>query len=550
MADEFDSFDNPTIPENKKGMFGQILKAFDAPSNAFQGFVIDGLEGAKKGLLHERNYDFEETFSDEFRRENPEASYWLSGAMNLIADPLNFVPLGMLAKGVKNTKTAAGNPSPVGYVFERLGASEMPNDLSYFNSHFYQHGKAGQAAQIVPGVLEGVARAVNREMNPFMADAQALFRKEGLTTKTTGKVSETLTKLDNPELIERARYLENIPAKNRTPEEASELLAYTELGKKAQGQLGHNLLHQGAYGKTAKGLEEYMKTHFHSVGEDLAKNTFISNANNYSKLANKSQGVPEDVASIVYDEVLKAQGITNPAKHNLYTKKSSVSNSRATQFAQESSSKRKAALKGRVLEVMERPYKNAQELSDVLKRTEYTVRTPKQGNNYLHTFVNRMTGKTTPEKRVGIPHKIIKSKDGREFIMIQESFVSGDNLVGGLNHITLFEPNGINHSIISDLQDMVKVPYVGGKTPLVITPWMSSSKFAKDVPLPKVKGETVEAGMMNIGKLKPRGKPSFSPQLRQSAERVLDLEAQTKAGLGEYLNYLGKWNLATSPYQD
>jgi len=550
MADLLDEFDNPEIPTDRKGFFDSFLSGIDKPSNAMQGLFIEGLEGAQKGWNQERNYDYEELYTDEFRKNNPNFSYYSSGLLNLLVDPLNFVPLGMLAKGVKNTKTAAGNPSPVGYVFERLGASEMPNDLSYFNTHFYQHGDVGKAIQIGPGVVEGVARAINREMNPFMANSQKLFRDTGLTTKTTSTAREKLAMLDNPVLIERARYLENIPAKNRTPEEAAELLAYTELGKKAQGQFGHNLLHQGAYGKTAKGLDKYVKTHYHAVGEDLSRNTFIANTNNYSKLADKSQGVPDDVAGIVYDEILKAQGITNPTKHNLYTKKSSVSNSRATQFAQESSSKRKAALKGRVLEVMDRPYKNAQELSDVLKRTEYTVRTPKQGNNYLHTFVNKITGKTTPEKRVGIPHKIIKSEDGREFIMIQESFVSGDNLVGGVNHITLFEPNGINHAVISDLQDIGKVPYIGGKTPLTITPWMSSSKFAKDVPLPKVKGETVEAGMMNIGKLKPRGKPSFSPQLRQSAESILDLEAQTKAGLGEYLNYLGKWNLATSPYQN
>ena len=110
MADEFDSFDNPTIPTQRKGMLEAAFTGLDRPSNAFQGLVIEGLQGAQKGWNQERNYDFEETFTDAFRKNNPVASYIASGAMNLIADPVNLVGLGLFSKADKVGKLV----SPVG----------------------------------------------------------------------------------------------------------------------------------------------------------------------------------------------------------------------------------------------------------------------------------------------------------------------------------------------------------------------------------------------------------------------------------------------------
>jgi len=110
MADLLDEFDNPEIPTDRKGFFDSLFSGLDKPSNALQGLFIEGLEGAQKGWNQERNYDYEELYTDEFRKNNPNFSYYSSGALNFLVDPLNVVGLGLFNKADKVGKLV----SPVG----------------------------------------------------------------------------------------------------------------------------------------------------------------------------------------------------------------------------------------------------------------------------------------------------------------------------------------------------------------------------------------------------------------------------------------------------
>ena len=96
------------------GFWDTAFNVIDAPSNALQGLTIDGPEGAWKGLTQQRNYDFEELLSDEFREEYPETAYWGSGVANFIVDPLNVVGLGLFKKGAQGTKAAVDAGATIG----------------------------------------------------------------------------------------------------------------------------------------------------------------------------------------------------------------------------------------------------------------------------------------------------------------------------------------------------------------------------------------------------------------------------------------------------
>ena len=100
------------------GWFTDLMENIDRPSNALQGLAVGGIEGLKRGWSQEENYDFEQLGNRELAKKGwserkglregsfEKGSYLLSGAANLIFDPINVLPLGMIAKGIKGAGKA------------------------------------------------------------------------------------------------------------------------------------------------------------------------------------------------------------------------------------------------------------------------------------------------------------------------------------------------------------------------------------------------------------------------------------------------------------
>lgn len=160
------------------GMLDKILDVIDAPSNALQGLVVEGWQGAKKGLLQERDYDFEEAFSDEFRKENPEASYWLSGAANLVFDPLNLVGAGLFTKGAKGM-SAASKAGADQFVEKGLRnqSAELLNSTPNYLPGFYSNNPLKKAKAVAIGAKQGFENWIDLNSSPKM---KAFYQQYGI----------------------------------------------------------------------------------------------------------------------------------------------------------------------------------------------------------------------------------------------------------------------------------------------------------------------------------------------------------------------------------
>ena len=89
-------------------MFNDLLTHLDRPSNSLQGLVNEGFEGALKGFLQEEDYNFKDSFSEEFVRDKPQTAAVLGTVADFVVDPLNLIGVGLFAKGAKVAKAAVG----------------------------------------------------------------------------------------------------------------------------------------------------------------------------------------------------------------------------------------------------------------------------------------------------------------------------------------------------------------------------------------------------------------------------------------------------------
>ena len=535
-----------------KAAWGEAFKNIDRPSNALQGLFVDGTEGLKRGWGHEKNYDFEQLWDEELQKKSfserkglrdgslERASYIGSGALNLLLDPINFTGLGSLFKGLKATKTAAGNVSPIGYVADRAMLSEMPNRLETLGIGFYDKGLASKALTSTTGAVEGVLKSINRELNPTMLKEQKLFKKEGIPTTTTSVVDDTLTKLHSPEMQTMATNIANKAPLERTGKEKKFLKDWENLGKILQGQLGWNYLEKDAY-KLATGLDNYKNTHFLSTALPLNKASFIQGAKQFDEVADDSYKLSDDILEAVFDKIVSVQNVTDLNKSKLYFKNPAVSNANAVRIANEvaAGSAKKRKLAGQLF-VDKKPFKNMDELSEVLSKKEW--------ESPIKNWKGEVTGQKT---NIGIDHTIIKGKDGKEYAMFTDTYLSGDNLLGGVNVVNVLTPEGKIFSFVNDSQDIFKFKFPAGQTPIVATPPLVADftgKVIKKIPKTPSPDKT---GMMLGGRgTSSMSRPSVSPQLYESAKAIQELQKNIHLNPLDYLSYVSKVNIASEPFQD
>ena len=252
------------------GWFTDALTNLDRPSNALQGLAVEGLSGATKGWNQERNYDFEELMSDEFRTEHPDAAYWGSGVANFVVDPLNLVGAGLFTKGAKGIEAArkAGatiDPKATD-VFKRDGdwLSSFPNYIPDFYGPSLKTKEWTKKTEdllsgkkkVFPGAPAIVAQ--NKELlNPIVESVGKGYgglrwlghgfknmAKQGLNTERRALqaekgINQSLMdgsllagkSSDNPELVARAMYNADILSQQgkQVPQELQEILQRTFL---------------------------------------------------------------------------------------------------------------------------------------------------------------------------------------------------------------------------------------------------------------------------------------------------------------------------------
>jgi len=152
------------------GWFTNILEAIDKPSNALQGLIVgakrddeSALEGLKRGWKHEENYDFEQLLDEDLakkawaeRSKKEKGLYLFTGLTNLVFDPLNVVPVGMLIKGAKAMRAGvqAGANVEKG-AMKGLFTSSFPNYIP--NQYGLRQGGKKEAVEksLARGFLSG-----------------------------------------------------------------------------------------------------------------------------------------------------------------------------------------------------------------------------------------------------------------------------------------------------------------------------------------------------------------------------------------------------------
>ena len=96
------------------GFWSEAFKNIDRPSNALQGLAVSGMEGLKRGWGQKENYDFEQMWNADLQKKGwsereglgEKGSYVASTIANILVDPLNLLPIGLLTKGTKAVNKA------------------------------------------------------------------------------------------------------------------------------------------------------------------------------------------------------------------------------------------------------------------------------------------------------------------------------------------------------------------------------------------------------------------------------------------------------------
>ena len=241
------------------GWFTDALEHLDRPSNALQGLVTEGTwDDAVAGWNLEKNYDFEDLYSDEFREQYPETSYWTSGALNLIADPLNLVGAGLFKKGVQGVDAArkiGANIDPkMTDMFKRDGniLSNFPN---YIPDHYGPSNMTKGWMKKSTDLLSSKTTANPEMLNPAIAlagngvgkvrwlghgfnnmlkqglntERRALQAETGINQSMLGMKALADKNSFNPELVARAMYNADILSQQgkAIPKELQEVLNRT-----------------------------------------------------------------------------------------------------------------------------------------------------------------------------------------------------------------------------------------------------------------------------------------------------------------------------------
>jgi len=365
------------------GWFTDLMENIDRPSNALQGLAVGGIEGLKRGWKQEENYDFEQLGNKELAKKGwseregfgEKGSYLLSSVANLIFDPINILPVGMIAKGIKGAGTAVkaganvekgamrgsfassfpnfiqgryGKPTArTVEVAEKIKSGLLSDTLRFTTPH-QKNMLVGADMMLSKYLIDTprykMAKAVSGHMKTggvglknyakMVADpeARALYRSEGLNIKMltdAEKLSHKPTK--EIEDVARAFYNAHILEQSGRVGSKQALTDFT----KFLGTRGYQPYTKGSYQKLSKGYGgkeatkaeyKHIEDHITNVWKDKgisfgeAKNTKIfikrSGLEDKGRKGYRSGAHYEDVMlrSEVFGDMAKIMGKVEPTK--------------------------------------------------------------------------------------------------------------------------------------------------------------------------------------------------------------------------------------------
>jgi hypothetical protein len=146
------------------GFWSEAFKNIDRPSNALQGLAVGGVEGLKRGWGQEENYDFEQLWDADLQKKGwseregfgEKGSYVASTIANILVDPLNLLPIGLLTKGTKAVNKA-----------KQMGAnidkSAMKGSfISSFPNYIQgRYGRTARTKEVMKSLDEGLLSGVS-----------------------------------------------------------------------------------------------------------------------------------------------------------------------------------------------------------------------------------------------------------------------------------------------------------------------------------------------------------------------------------------------------
>ena len=263
MADEFDPLSvsdvGMTYRNNDSNYFLELLKLVDKPANMVRGAIVEtinkgnALDGMMKGLFHKEQYDIEQTYSDEFKKENPNLSYWSSAAANFAADPLTLTGLGLFnraGKGMDAARKAGATIEPSIKDAVTKDGSILTNWGNYIPDYYSPNIKDVAKGGLV-WLGQGTKNLIKQNLD---TEARALQAEKGIN-KTMLESSLLSTKGNaNYELVARAMYNADILSQQgkKVPEELQRILEKTFMtsntplsSKETYGQLINRIMQEG-----------------------------------------------------------------------------------------------------------------------------------------------------------------------------------------------------------------------------------------------------------------------------------------------------------------
>ena len=263
------------------GFWSEAFKNIDRPSNALQGLAVGGIEGLKRGWGQEENYDFEQMWNADLQKKGwseregfgEKGSYIASTIANILVDPLNLLPIGLLTKGTQAVKSA----KQMGANLDKKAmkgsfVSSFPN---YIQGHYAVtdrtkdimksldegllsdvkikgiplSGHYKQAKKVTGFAKTGFAGAGNIIKNSLSPEARALYRSHNINKGMMEGAYLSNKGNKDLELIHRALYNSHIAEQSGTVGSKTLLRDFM---KRVEYQ-GYTPFKAGTYHKASKG---------------------------------------------------------------------------------------------------------------------------------------------------------------------------------------------------------------------------------------------------------------------------------------------------------
>ena len=303
-------------------------------------------------------------------------------------------------------------------------------------SGFYAGGKLAAAGAAVPKVVQGIARGINRELNPTQLRQNKLFHESGITAGTQKVASRESKFLESPAVT---AVLEKRQAKQPLSDKDNELIKkVNESGKVLEGQIEWNNLVSKQYGmdtplfdKTVA-LDNYYGQPLPATTENMAKGFSLHKPWIYN------EQMPKGLDSEIVNHIKEVQGLGDTADKDvlMFIKKPNSSNAAGNLIANMNKKANNRKIAKKVIRSYGKPFETTEALHKALTKA-------------------------------GVKNRMSKEHD---VVLFQDSFSSSSYSLGGVNNHSFMKKDGVIGSTISDKNDISVFDMPGGKTGLSITP--------------------------------------------------------------------------------